>query len=144
MAKAVEFRTYTPDDSRADLMRRIEAAPREYAQAILESYELLQRLHDAKVISGLNGILGAGENVVAQVVDVISSKPAIDALRLAVILGGIAVSIDASRVHQAVAEAKERTPSWFSLLRIMLSEDVRRALGLGLSLLKIAGGALRA
>jgi uncharacterized protein YjgD (DUF1641 family) len=144
MASPVEFRTYTPADSRADLMRRIEAAPREHAEAILEGYELLQRLHDAKVIAALNGVLGAGETVVAQVVDVVSSKPAIGALRLAVILGGIVTSVNAERVHKAAAEARSGTPSWFSLLRLVFSTDVRRALGLGLSLLNIVGGGLRA
>jgi hypothetical protein len=51
------------------------------------------------VIADLNGVLGAGANVVAQVVAAVRSRPAINVLRLALILSGVVTSIDANRVH---------------------------------------------
>jgi len=49
MSVPVEFHTLTPEDRRLDLQRRIASAPREHAEAVLESYGLLQRLHDAGI-----------------------------------------------------------------------------------------------
>jgi hypothetical protein len=38
MAVAVEFREFTPKNSRNDLMRRLEQAPEEHAEAILSAW----------------------------------------------------------------------------------------------------------
>jgi len=143
MATAVDFRTYTPPDSRLDLIRRIESAPREHAEAVLEAYEVLQRLHDTGALGLVNGLLSAEDTVIDKVTDVISSKQAVTALRMAMILGGVLTSIDADRVHAAVAEAEARTPSVWKLLRMALNKDVRKAVGLGLSLAQILGTSLR-
>jgi uncharacterized protein YjgD (DUF1641 family) len=144
MAVAVEFHTYTPPDSRLDLVRRIESAPREHAEAILEAYDVLQRLHDSGALGLVNGLLSAEDAVIARVSDVASSKPAVNALRIALILGSALTSIDADRVHAAVAEAETRTPSLWKLLRTACSKEVRKAAGLGLSLAQIFGASLLA
>jgi uncharacterized protein YjgD (DUF1641 family) len=144
MAVAVEFRTYTPPDSRLDLVRRIESAPREHAEAILEAYDVLQRLHDTGALGLVNGLLSAEDTVIAKVSDVVSSRQAVTALRIAMILGGALTSIDADRVHAAVMEAETRTPSLWRLLRTACSKEVRRAVGLALSLAQIFGASLLA
>jgi len=144
MAVAVEFHTYTPPDSRLDLVRRIESAPREHAEAILEAYDVLQRLHDTGALALVNGLLSAEDTVIARVTDVVSSKQAVTALRMAMILGNVLTSIDADRVHAAVAEAETHTPSLWKLLRAACSKEVRRAAGLGLSLAQIFGTSLLA
>jgi len=74
MAKLVDFRTFTPKDSREDLARRLQEAPNEHAEAFLAGYDLLQRLHEKGIIDLLNGLLSAGDTVVERVVDVISSR----------------------------------------------------------------------
>ena len=144
MAVAVEFRTYTPPDSRLDLVRRIESAPREHAEAVLEAYDVLQRLHDTGALGLVNGLLSAEDTVIDKVTDVVSSKQAVTALRIAMILGSALTSIDANRVHAAVTEAETHTPSLWKLLRIACKEEVRRAAGLGLSLAQIFGASLLA
>ena len=144
MAVAVEFSTYTPPDSRLDLVRRIESAPREHAEAVLEAYDVLQRLHDTGALGLVNGLLSAEDTVIDKVADVVSSKQAVTALRIAMILGSALTSIDANRVHAAVTEAETHTPSLWKLLRIACSEEVRRAAGLGLSLAQIFGASLLA
>jgi uncharacterized protein YjgD (DUF1641 family) len=144
MAIAVEFRTYTPPDSRLDLVRRIESAPREHAEAILEAYDLLQRLHDTGALGLINGLLSAEDTVIDKVTDVVSSRQAVTALRIAMILGSALTSIDADRVHAAVTEAETRTPSLWKLLRTACSKEVRKAAGLGLSLAQIFGASLLA
>jgi uncharacterized protein YjgD (DUF1641 family) len=142
MAVAVEFHTYTPPDSRLDLVRRIESAPREHAEAVLEAYDTLQRLHDSGALGLVNGLLSAEDTVIAKVTDVASSKQAVTALRIAMILGNALTSIDADRVHRAVADAETHTPSLWQLLRAACSKDVRKAAGLGLSLAQIFGASL--
>ena len=142
MAVAVEFHTYTPPDSRADLVRRIESAPREHAEAVLEAYDVLQRLHDTGALGLVNGLLSAEDTVIGKVTDVVSSKQAVTALRIAMILGSTLTSIDADRVHAAVAEAETHTPSLWQLLRTACSKEVRKAAGLSLSLAQIFGAAL--
>jgi uncharacterized protein YjgD (DUF1641 family) len=144
MSVAVEFRTYTPPDSRLDLVRRIENAPREHAEAVLKAYDVLQRLHDTGALALVNGLLSAEDTVIDKVTDVVSSKQAVTALRIAMILGGALTSIDADRVHAAVTEAKTRTPSLWKLLRTACSKEVRKAAGLGLSLAQIFGVSLLA
>ena len=137
MAVAVEFRTFTPPDSRLDLVRRIESAPREHAEAILEAYDVLQRLHDTGALALVNGLLSAEDMVIDKVTDVVSSKQSVTALRIAMILGNALTSIDADRVHAAVTEAETRTPSLWRIIRTACSKEVRQAIGLGLSLAKI-------
>jgi uncharacterized protein YjgD (DUF1641 family) len=144
MAVAVEFRTYTPSDSRLDLVRRIESAPREHAEAVLEAYDILQRLHDTGALSLVNGLLSAEDTVIAKVSDVVSSRQAVTAFRIAMILGTALTSIDADSVHAAVAEAETRTPSLWRLFRTACSKEVRQAAGLCLSLAQIFGASLRA
>jgi uncharacterized protein YjgD (DUF1641 family) len=143
MAIAVEFHTYTPPDSRLDLVRRIESAPREHAAAVLEAYDLLQRLHDTGALGLLNGLLSAEDTVIGKVSDVVSSKQAVTALRIALILGNVLTSIDADSVHAAVEQAQTQTPSVWKLFRSACSKDVRQAAGLGLSMARIFGAALR-
>jgi uncharacterized protein YjgD (DUF1641 family) len=144
MAVAVEFRTYTPPDSRLDLVRRIESAPREHAEAVLEAYDVLQRLHETGALALVNGLLSAENTVIAKVTDVVSSQQAVTALRIAMILGSALTSIDADRVHAAVTEAETRTPSLWKLLRCACSKEARQAAGLGLSLARILGASLLA
>jgi uncharacterized protein YjgD (DUF1641 family) len=144
MAVAVEFRTYTPPDSRLDLVRRIESAPREHAEAVLEAYDVLQRLHDTGALALVNGLLSAEDTVIAKVSDVVSSKQAVTALRIALILGGALTSIDADSVHAAVTDAETRTPSLWQILRTACSKEVRKAAGLGVALARIFGASLLA
>jgi uncharacterized protein YjgD (DUF1641 family) len=142
MAVAVEFRTYTPPDSRLDLVRRIESAPREHAEAVLEAYDVLQRLHDTGALALVNGLLSAENTVIDKVSDVVSSKQAVTALRIAMILGSALTSIDADSVHAAVTDAETRTPSLWQILRTACSKEVRKALGLGVALARIFGASL--
>jgi uncharacterized protein YjgD (DUF1641 family) len=143
MAAPVAFRTFTPADERQDLMRRLEAAPRENAEALLEAYALLERLHSAKILATANGLLSAGDILVDRLTNVVSSHQAVTLLQVGLILGDVATSLDANRLQKVVAQTRDATPSWFSLLRKMLSADTRRTLGLTLGLLETAGDALR-
>lgn len=141
MATPVEFRTFTPENSRLDLQRRIASAPREHAEAILESCELLQRLHDCGALAIANGLLSAGPTVIGKITDVVSSMPAVTTLRIGLALGKIATAIDANQVEQVVSESAT-PPSWWQILRLALKKETRQALGLSLGLLVAFGAAI--
>jgi len=142
MAVAVDFREFTPVDSRADLVRRVEQAPIEHAEAVLATYDLLQRLHEKGLLDLLNGLLSAGDTVVEHVVDVVSSKEMVTALRIGLIFSNLLNSIDADALHALVAGAGKETPSLLALGKQAASKDARRGLATAEGLLNLFGAAL--
>jgi uncharacterized protein YjgD (DUF1641 family) len=142
MAVAVDFREFTPVDSREDLIRRVEQAPVEYAEAVLAGYDLLQRLHEKGLLDLLNGLLSAGDTVVNRVVDVVSSKEMVTALRIGLILSNLLSSIDADALHAVVAGVGKETPSLLALGKQATLKDARRGMAAAVGLLNVFGAAL--
>lgn len=143
MAKLVDFRKFTPENSREDLARRLQEAPHEHAEALLAGYNLLQRLHEEGIIDLLNGLLSAGDTVVERVADVISSREAVTALRMALIFGNLLTSIDPEKLHAVISSAEnDEPPSLMSIGRQAISKDARRGMAVGLGLLEVFGASL--
>jgi uncharacterized protein YjgD (DUF1641 family) len=144
MAKLVDFRTFTPKDSREDLVRRIQEAPNEHAEALLAGYDLLQRLHEKGIIDLLNGLLSAGDTVVERVVDVISSKEMVTALRIALIFSNLLSSIDPDKLHAVMSNAGRDAPSLLAIGKQATSKDARRGMAAAVGLMTAFGEALSA
>src|ERR1700761_1610568 len=144
MAKAVPFREFTPRNSRDDLIRKVDQAPVEHADAVLAAYDLLQRLHEKGLIDLLNGLLSAGETVVDRMVDVISSKEMVTALRVVLILGDLLSSIDADKLSAVVSNSRTQAPSLLAIGKQAISKDARRSMALTVGLLNVIGEALNA
>jgi uncharacterized protein YjgD (DUF1641 family) len=142
MAIAVDFREFTPADSREDLIRRVEQAPVEHAEAVLAAYDLLQRLHEKGLLDLLNGLLSAGDTVVDQVVDVVSSKEMVTALRIGLIFSNLLSSIDADALHGVLDGAGKEPPSLLALGKQAASKDARRGMAAAVGLLNVFGAAL--
>jgi uncharacterized protein YjgD (DUF1641 family) len=142
MAVAVDFREFKPVDSREDLIRRVEQAPIQHAEAVLAAYDLLQRLHEKGLLDLLNGLLSAGDTVVEHVVDVVSSKEMVTALRIGLIFSNLLNSIDADALHAVVAGSGKETPSLLALGKQAASKDARRGLATAVGLLNLFGAAL--
>ena len=142
MAAAVDFREFTPADSREDLIRRVEQAPIEHAEAVLAAYDLLQRLHEKGLLDLLNGVLSAGDTVVDRVVDVVSSKEMVTALRIGLMFNNLLTQIDADALHAMIEEAGKETPSLLALGKQAASKDARRGLATAVGLLNVFGAAL--
>ena len=142
MAIAVDFREFTPRNSRDDLLRRVEQAPVEHAEAVLAAWDLLQRLHEKGVIDLLNGLLSAGDTVVERVVDLISSRQAVTALRTALIFGTILNSIDPDELHAVISNAGKEAPSLFAIGKQATSKNARRGMAAAVNLLELLGKAL--
>ena len=115
-----------PRDPREELRKRLEEAPVEHAEALLDSYELLQQLHDQGVFQLLRGVIGASDKLVETAVETARSGESVRAMRNAIILGkmlslinpdilqGVAVAVceTLGSYHKPVIEP----PGIFSLL----------------------------
>lgn len=144
MAQPVPFHDFTPQNSRHDLLRRLEAAPAEHVEAILSAYELLQRLHEKGLLDLAIGFLSASDTVVARAVDVASSKQAVAAIRVLLIASDALERIDADRIHALLSPSAQPPRSLWTILRQAMSRDCRRAFGVAVSLLSVFGAALSA
>ena len=129
-----------PRDPREELRKRLEEAPAEHAEALLESYELLQQLHDHGVFQLLRGVLGASDKLVEAAVDAAKSDESVRAIRNAIILGKMLGSIN-PEVLQCFAAATTETlgcyqkpviepPGLFSLLNQFRHKELRRSMAL--------------
>jgi uncharacterized protein YjgD (DUF1641 family) len=142
MAVAVDFRSYTPADARIDLIKKLESAPLEHAEAILQAYELLQQLHEKGFLELLTGVLTGGEAVLNHVVGLISSPTAITATRLGLMMVNLLGSIDAEKISTALAAGGKEPPSLLTMGKQATSKEARRAMAVGLGLLTAFGEAL--
>jgi uncharacterized protein YjgD (DUF1641 family) len=142
MAVATDFRKFTPLDSRGDLVRRVDDAPVEHAEAVLAGYELLQRLHEKGLIDLVNGLLNASDTVINHVADVVSSKEMITALRIGLMFTNLLSSIDPDKLHAVLAGGGSETPSLLELGKQATSKDARRGMATALGLLNVFGAAL--
>jgi uncharacterized protein YjgD (DUF1641 family) len=127
-------------DPREELRKRLEQAPVEYAEALLDSCELLQQLHDHGVFELLRGALGASDKLIETAVDAAKSDESIRAIRNAMILGKMLASINPD-VLQCIATATSDTlgcyekpviepPGLFSLLAQFSHKELRRSMAL--------------
>ena len=129
-----------PHDPREELRKRLDQAPIAHAEALLDSYELLQHLHDHGVFELLRGALSASDNLIETAVDAAKSDQSIRAIRNAMILGKVLGAINPD-VLQCVATAASDTlgcyekpviepPGLFSLLSQFRHKELRRSIAL--------------
>jgi uncharacterized protein YjgD (DUF1641 family) len=135
-----------PRDPKQELITRLEQAPAEHAAALLDSYELLQTLHEHGVFEMIRGALGASDKIVETAAAGANSTDAIRVMRNGVILAKTLAAID-PEVLQGTCEAIRLTfgnaktvayepPSLFGLITSFASRDLRRGMGLINTLLK--------
>jgi uncharacterized protein YjgD (DUF1641 family) len=142
MAHAVEFRKFTPRNTRQDLIEKLESAPQEHVEAILSAYELLQRLHDKGLIDVAKGLLSASDTVIDRAVAVISSKQAVTATRVGLLLMNLLETLDIEKMHNLLTPAKPKSISVGSVAKQIFSADFWRGIAAGVGLLNAFGGAL--
>ena len=141
MAQAVEFRKFTPEDSRDDLVRRIREAPQEHAEAILASFALLQKVHDAGLLSLASGLISAGSTIIDRLADVVDSPQAVTALRTTLILGSVLNTLDTDELHKAM-HVEEKDASLLRILRGLMTKESRQLAMIGVNLMNVIGKAL--
>ena len=106
MARPISFEAASLDP-KAALRDRLERAPVEHAEALLDTYELLQDLRDAHVFELLHGVLKKGDKVVELAVDAVKEPESIRGLTNLIILGKMLASIDPALLHSVAAAVQE-------------------------------------
>ena len=152
MARPISLE-FPPRDPRQELRKRLEEAPIEHAEALLDSYELLQQLHEHGIFQLLRGVLGASDKLVETAVDAAKSDESVRAIRNAVILGKMLGSIN-PEVLQCVAAAAGETlgcyqkpviepPGLFALLSQFRHQELRRSIALVNRFLETLGNQIK-
>jgi uncharacterized protein YjgD (DUF1641 family) len=142
-----------PRDPREELRKRLDEAPLEHAEALLDSYKVLQQLHDHGLFELLRGALGASDKLIEATVDAAKSDESVRAIRNAIILGKILGSINPD-VLQDVAVAVSETlecykkpviepPGLFSLLSQFRHKELRRSIALVSKILETLGNRIK-
>jgi len=129
-----------PRDPRKELLARLEKAPAEHAEALLDAYELIEQAHEAGVFEVLRGALSAKDRALEALVKDSDTSQAIHGLRNAIIFGKMMGSMN-PELMQCIASAVGETlgserrpvidpPSLFSLLGQFRRPELRRSVAL--------------
>ncbi len=129
-----------PRDARKELQARLENAPAEHAEALLDAYELIEQAHEAGVFEVLRGVLSAKDKVVEAAVRETETPEAVRALRNAIILGKMLGSINpellecyAAAVGDTLGSERRpviEPPGLLSLLGQFRRPELRRSVAL--------------
>jgi uncharacterized protein YjgD (DUF1641 family) len=143
MANPLPFKPLT-NDPHQELERRLAAAPREHAEALLVAWDLLQVAHDKGVLDLAQGIIGGRDFIATKLAAAGNTPEGIAALRNLISMGRVLASLDPATLdHLAKAldgaarqkEAEEKPPSLWRLFRRVASEDGRRGLSFATTIL---------
>jgi uncharacterized protein YjgD (DUF1641 family) len=148
MAKPVAYRVFTPADAREELKRKIDAAPAEHAEAVLDGYRLLEQAHQSGALELLRGALAAQDSIINHVVGIASQPEMVNALRNLLVLGKVLGSVNPETLETAIGgdervKRKHAPPSIFTLLSRMNTPDARRGMDVAAGLLAALGAAAR-
>ena len=151
MAKAVETRPQ-PTPAVEDMQRKLDGAALAHAEAVMDAYRTLQTLHDTHSLEFVRGLLGAGDEVLKQVVSVVTSPQSTRALRNLLILTDVLGTLSPEALHRIAGTATPvlaepqpaEPPSLFAITRRLFGKDVRRALATGVAVLEAVGRSLDA
>jgi uncharacterized protein YjgD (DUF1641 family) len=129
-----------PRDPRKELLDRLDRAPQEHAEALLDAYELLEQLRQAGILQLLRGTLSAGDEILDRAVGAARSPQGTRALRNLLILGQMLGSINPDLLECIVVAmgqtlGSERKPvieppGLFALLSHFRRKEIRRSIAL--------------
>ncbi|HEX4312197.1 MAG TPA: DUF1641 domain-containing protein [Acidobacteriaceae bacterium] len=138
MAKPIQIDIPVRDHQK-EIQQRLAEAPTEHAAALLEFLELLEVLHDRKVLSALRGAVGASDEIVSQIAKAAAQPESIRGLRNMLALAKIFGEIDPELIdavqRSIPPQLRDRNlrrqtpaPSIFQIARTVWSPPARRAL----------------
>jgi uncharacterized protein YjgD (DUF1641 family) len=172
MAHPITFKP-APVDPKQELMRRVEAAPREHAEALLGAWALLQTAHEQGILDLAQGLLGGKDIIAGKLAEAANLPESLSAIRNGIALARVLASLDpdmlqrlakgldeqsqetAAREKQAALhgtgsaaaqkhkKAEEKPPSLWQIMKMAISEDARRGLGFAMRLLLALGKATK-
>ena len=144
--------TFVPPqvDPHVELMRKVEAAPREHAEALLLAWDTLQTAHDQGILDLIKGLMGGRDVIAGKLADALVLPESVNAVRNLIALGRIAAAIDPDTLHR-LAKAMDQgmmgpqpdgeTPSLFRIMRQATSPAGKRGLSFMVQMLVALGTA---
>src|SRR5215472_758494 len=152
MAHQITFKP-EPVDPQKELMKRVETAPRDHAEALLAAWDLLEASHQKGILDLAQGVIGGRDIIAGKLAEAANSPDGINAVRNLLALGRIVAALDPDMLYNVsraldrnpprLRAADEKPPSLLSLFRQFRAEDTRRGLAYGLDLLAVVGAATR-
>jgi uncharacterized protein YjgD (DUF1641 family) len=155
-----------PVDPHQELMKRVDAAPREHAEALLVAWDLLQTAHDQGILDLAQGLIGGKDVITGKLAEAANLPESIAAIRNGIALARVLGSLDPDMLHQLAKgldeaskeqiaaekqaalhgekSSEKKPPSLWRLLKTAVSADARRGLGFAMRLLVALGRATKA
>jgi uncharacterized protein YjgD (DUF1641 family) len=136
-------------DPRIVLQTRLQDAPAAHAEALLDAYEVLQGLHDARVFDLLRGALGSGGKVLDITVGAAGSTDAIRVTRNLLLLINMLAAIDpdvmkrftdaGSQAVNTMVRQPEPPGIWVLVKDFLWNQDFRHGLAAVNTMLETLG-----
>ncbi len=151
MAIPVQF-TPKKADPHVELQRRLAAAPREHAEALLVAYDVLEEAHKQGLLDALHGALQAKDTIITLLAQHAAQPANMNALRHVLAVGQMLGSFDPEPISAFAREAytvaeserrERRPPSLWKLFKRINHPDARRGLSFATSMLSALGRAWR-
>ena len=145
MAVPIAFKPITVDFE-ADAQRRLEDAPRQYAEALLQAYDVLEAAHKEGLLDLLHGAIGARDTLITTLSKYASQPEGVTGIRNLLTAAKMLTELDPEvleRLSKVVGNAtkehqqEKEPPSLWQLFKRANSEDSRR--GLSFMTLVLAG-----
>ncbi|MDE1154304.1 MAG: DUF1641 domain-containing protein [Acidobacteriaceae bacterium] len=149
MAVPISFKP-APVDPRLELMKQLEAAPKEHAEALLELFRTLQTAHDKGILGLAHGLIGGKDVIAAELGKGMKSEEGIAGIRNAIAMARILGSLDPDVLQKiadgfgetvAAASAEKEPPGMWEIFKRATSKDARRGMSFGLRMLSALGRA---
>lgn len=129
-----------PRDPRKELLDRLESAPQDHAEALLDAYELLEQMRQAGILQLLRGTLSAGDEILESAAGAAKSPQGTRALRNLLIIGQMLSTINpdlldciAVAVGQTLGSERKpviEPPGLLALLNQFRQPELRRSIAL--------------
>ncbi len=151
MAKPIAFKPVTVD-FKADLDRRLENAPVEYAAALLAALDVIEVAHREGILDLLHGMIGAKDTIAAQVAKYASLPEGIAGIRNLLTAAKILTELDPEvldHLSEGMSNAtqqhkrEQQPPTLWQIAKRATSEDGRRGLSFMTLLLSSFGSSLK-
>jgi uncharacterized protein YjgD (DUF1641 family) len=136
MANPITFKPL-PVDPHLELERRLHAAPREHAEAMLVVYDILQAAHDNGLLDTAHGIVSARDTIFGKLAEYAKTPEGEAGIRNLLAAAKIFAALDSETLDQFSRsiitaskqhEEENKPPSLWQLFRRTNSEDGRRGL----------------
>jgi len=151
MANPITFKPL-PVDPHLELERRLNAAPREHAEALLVVYDIIQAAHDNGMLDAAHGLVSARDTIMGKLAEYAKTPEGETGIRNPLATAKILAALDPEVLDQlskSIATAsqqhkqEQKPPSLWQLFKRTSSEDGRRGLSFLTLLLSSLGRSLK-